>query len=107
MVYIPKTLCCALLGGQAAPRDKYSSIVSFDNQGRHQCAGVLIDQTTIITAAHCISNDVNVRRWTDLTLGRHDKTGSQEGVVEEGMMTLNPVSWVNNPILILAQTSKI
>jgi V8-like Glu-specific endopeptidase len=96
MVYIPKTLLCALLGGQQAPRDKYSSIVSFDNQGRHHCAGVLIDQTTIITAAHCVQDDENARRWTDLTLGRHDKTGSREGVIEEGAIQLHPVSWVTN-----------
>jgi secreted trypsin-like serine protease len=94
MVNIPKALCCALLGGQVAPKDKYSSIVSFDYRGHHQCAGVLIDQTTILTAAHCVDDDFGNRHALDLTMGRHDKSGSLDGVVEEGSIPLHPISWV-------------
>ncbi|XP_018308917.1 chymotrypsin-1-like [Mycetomoellerius zeteki] len=43
-----------IVGGKDAPVDKFPYQVSLKKSGRHSCGGSIINQYTILTAAHCI-----------------------------------------------------
>eukprot|EP00951_Prasinocladus_malaysianus_P023768 scaffold203153_cov49-Prasinocladus_malaysianus.AAC.1 len=62
-----------LAGGEIAPQGRFPYMVSLrDPQGYHFCAGVLVDQAVVLTAAHCVDPNnryahpkptVNANRW--------------------------------------------
>jgi secreted trypsin-like serine protease len=46
-------------GGLASKNFAYPYLVSLQKNGKHHCGGTLIDQNTILTAAHCTVTDLS------------------------------------------------
>lgn len=45
-----------IIGGEEAEQGEFPATVSISYQGAHMCGGVLLDSTTVLTAAHCSFN---------------------------------------------------
>ncbi|KAB0797802.1 hypothetical protein PPYR_08795 [Photinus pyralis] len=56
-----------VVGGQNAPDGAFPYQVSIRVAGEHNCGGSIIDATTILTAAHCLSGFEDMRM--DITVG--------------------------------------
>ncbi|XP_018407061.1 PREDICTED: trypsin-1-like [Cyphomyrmex costatus] len=48
-----------VIGGSAAPVGRYPYIVSLQSRGQHFCGGSILNNRTIITAAHCVDTNKN------------------------------------------------
>lgn len=50
----------AIVGGTPATKGEFPSHVSIQTRtsGKHICGGTLIDYDYVLTAAHCVSNDL-------------------------------------------------
>lgn len=46
-----------IIGAENATENEFPSIVSIQNAGSHLCGGSLLDNTTVLTAAHCTHSD--------------------------------------------------
>ncbi|KAF1738263.1 Trypsin [Beauveria bassiana] len=57
-----------IIGGEEAAEGEFPSMVSFQSNG-HECGGVLLDSTTVLTADHC---------------GKHDTSHDKDRVVRVG-----------------------
>jgi trypsin len=68
-----------IVGGyEVNPPKKYAFMVSIQIQNKHTCGGILLNQNTVLTAAHCVFNDIS--EFT-VKVGRHNLT---KGDNEEG-----------------------
>lgn len=45
-----------IVGGSPARAGEFPWIVSLSRQGRHFCGGSLLNERTVVTAAHCVAN---------------------------------------------------
>ncbi|KAH8721242.1 Chymotrypsin-1 [Beauveria bassiana] len=54
MAFLTALPVTAIAGGQDAELGFFPYTVSLRNRGRHNCGGIIIDQSSILTAAHCI-----------------------------------------------------
>ncbi|EJP62101.1 Peptidase cysteine/serine, trypsin [Beauveria bassiana ARSEF 2860] len=54
MAFLTALPVTAIAGGQDAELGWFPYTVSLRNRGRHNCGGIIIDQSSILTAAHCI-----------------------------------------------------
>ncbi|PMB71047.1 Trypsin [Beauveria bassiana] len=60
-----------IIGAENATENEFPSIVSIQNAGSHICGGSLLDNTTVLTAAHCTfsSNPMGTGRYSDPQTG--------------------------------------
>ena len=54
-----------IVGGEQAERGQFPYIVSMQNGKRHFCGGSILNEMVILTAAHCISDRLDVMKWKD------------------------------------------
>ncbi|XP_064622680.1 chymotrypsinogen A-like [Lineus longissimus] len=56
-----------IIGGSAAKNGQWPWQISLQTTGLHYCGGSLLDEYTVVTAAHCIADDILgpwVGKWT-------------------------------------------
>ncbi|KAH0592169.1 hypothetical protein MHUMG1_10121 [Metarhizium humberi] len=54
-----------IAGGEAAQNGDIPCMVSIqNNRGQHECGGSLLDDTTVLTAAHCLGSSHSIRAGT-------------------------------------------
>ncbi|KAK8917966.1 hypothetical protein H634G_09623 [Metarhizium anisopliae BRIP 53293] len=54
-----------IAGGEAAQNGDIPCMVSIQNErGQHECGGSLLDDTTVLTAAHCLGSSHSIRAGT-------------------------------------------
>ncbi|KAM0669819.1 hypothetical protein ACQRIU_000214 [Beauveria bassiana] len=60
-----------IIGAENATENEFPSIVSVQNAGSHICGGTLLDNTTVLTAAHCAYSlkPRGTRRYSDPQTG--------------------------------------
>ncbi|XP_032671105.1 serine protease 53-like [Odontomachus brunneus] len=63
-----------IMGGNTASPGQFPHLVSIREDGHHICGGSIIDETRVLTAAHCISSQSTAQRLTILT-GTNDVEG--------------------------------
>lgn len=58
-----------IAGGEAAQNGDIPCMVSIQNErGQHECGGSLLDDTTVLTAAHCLGSSHSIRAGTLVNL---------------------------------------
>jgi secreted trypsin-like serine protease len=77
---LPGILLGALIGGRLAPPSKYPFVVDFTVNGDYSCGGVIVDESTVISGAHCLPASIS-----DLVITANrnnlDKT-SKDGAIQ-------------------------
>ncbi|OAR05758.1 hypothetical protein LLEC1_06788, partial [Akanthomyces lecanii] len=73
-----------IVGGQLAPDGAFPFIVSLTIQGQHFCGGSLLDETTVLTASHCL-HGIPEGETVIARAGSHDTT---QGGVESTVVSL-------------------
>lgn len=66
-------------GTEAIPGD-WGWSVSLSINGRHFCGGVLIDNSTVVSAAHCFSGSTYINPSLRVEIGVHDRNNKEEWV---------------------------
>ncbi|RMZ94641.1 chymotrypsin-like protease CTRL-1 [Brachionus plicatilis] len=66
-------------GTEATPGD-WAWSVSLTMNGRHFCGGVLIDDTTVVSAAHCFSGSSYINPALRVDIGVHDRNNKEDWV---------------------------
>ena len=85
-----------MIGGREAPVNSWPWIVSFvDHKNRQQCAGTIIDDEWILTAAHCfLFTGVPGPRFNNYTFRvgdhRYNETDPQEYEIEVSEVFIHP-----------------
>ncbi|KAF5131530.1 Trypsin [Metarhizium anisopliae] len=67
-----------VIGGEETKDGEFPFIVSIgdSDEGNHRCGGALLDNTTVLTAAHCLGGAYYVRAGTKATLATRDLSKS-------------------------------
>lgn len=78
-------------GYEVQPKFKYPWIVSLQYQKDHSCGGTLYDQSTVITAAHCVIGKTS--DWT-ASVHRHDL---EKSLTQEEGNTYNVTKRITHP----------
>ncbi|KAH0591838.1 hypothetical protein MHUMG1_10404 [Metarhizium humberi] len=55
-----------IVGGEAAKDGEFPFLVTITDAGKHMCGGSLLDNTTVLTAAHCAKES---KDWLNRTTG--------------------------------------
>lgn len=58
-----------IVGGEAAVRSSWEWAISLQYLNEHRCGGVIISPSYIITAAHCVLNTAEIRRYATVVAG--------------------------------------
>ncbi|XP_054457937.1 serine protease 27-like [Anoplopoma fimbria] len=76
-----------IVGGQNAAPGSWPWLVSLNSDGRPFCAGSLINNQWVLTAAHCLPG--SDRLTTTVYLGRNSQTGPNFNEVETSLESIN------------------
>lgn len=69
-----------VISGTEAIAGDWAWSVSLTLNGRHFCGGVLIDDTTVVSAAHCFSGSTYINPSLKVDIGVHDRNSKEEWV---------------------------